>query len=160
MNFKKNLKIFFLFLFTSCATVPSNQVINEDKNEKHLVEQWVHLCKGLWFKNAVITPTSFHRIVQITAISKGYPEFSGFSQNDSQEFLQFFLECMHNGLSREDTPRYQPINSESGSGSESGSESDEGSKEEEPIKEFINKEAPEGIEVAEFDGLNINEEMG
>ena len=29
----------------------------------------------------------------------------------------------------------------------------------EPEKEFINKEAPEGIEVAEFDGLNINEEM-
>lgn len=28
------------------------------------------------------------------------------------------------------------------------------------VKEFINKEAPEGIEVAEFDGLNINEEMG
>ena len=27
-------------------------------------------------------------------------------------------------------------------------------------KEFINKVAPEGIEVAEFDGLNINEEMG
>ena len=26
----------------------------------------------------------------------------------------------------------------------------------EPEKEFINKEAPEGIEVAEFDGLNIN----
>ena len=29
----------------------------------------------------------------------------------------------------------------------------------EPEKEFINKEAPEGIEVAEFDGLNISEEM-
>ena len=27
-------------------------------------------------------------------------------------------------------------------------------------KEIINKDAPEGIEVAEFDGLNINEEMG
>ena len=26
--------------------------------------------------------------------------------------------------------------------------------------EFINKEAPEGIEVAAFDGLNCNEEMG
>ena len=26
-------------------------------------------------------------------------------------------------------------------------------------KEVINKEAPEGIEVAEFDGLNTNEEM-
>jgi len=30
----------------------------------------------------------------------------------------------------------------------------------EPEVEIINKEAPEGIEVAEFDGLNINEEMG
>ena len=28
----------------------------------------------------------------------------------------------------------------------------------EPV-EIINKEAPEGIEVAEFDGLNISEEM-
>ncbi len=29
-----------------------------------------------------------------------------------------------------------------------------------PEKEVINKEAPEGIEIAEFDGLNISEEMG
>jgi len=28
------------------------------------------------------------------------------------------------------------------------------------VKEIINKVAPEGIEVAEFDGLNTNEEMG
>ena len=46
--------------------------------------------------------------------------------------------------------------SEDGS-SVSGNGSD--SETEEP-KEFINKEAPEGIEVADFDGLNINEEMG
>jgi cold shock CspA family protein len=64
----------------------------------------------------------------------------------------------NNGLSSEDTPRYQSSNS--GDSSDSDSESD-GSKEEEPTKEkeFINKEAPEGSEVAEFDGLNINEEM-
>jgi hypothetical protein len=43
---------------------------------------------------------------------------------------------------------------------EGSKEEEEGSKEEEPTKEVINKEAPEGIEVAEFDGLNINEEMG
>ena len=63
----------------------------------------------------------------------------------------------NNGLSREDTPRYQPTNSDDNSDSES-----DGSKEEESTKEeeSINKEAPEGIEVAEFDGLNINEEMG
>ena len=68
----------------------------------------------------------------------------------------------NNGLSREDTPRYQSTNSDSDDNSDS--ESDEGSKEEEEegelTKEVINKEAPEGIEVAEFDGLNINEEMG
>ena len=54
--------------------------------------------------------------------------------------------------------------SDSGSEDESsGSDDDSGSDsaEEEPKeKEFINKEAPEGLEVAEFDGLNINEEMG
>ena len=44
----------------------------------------------------------------------------------------------------------------SGSDDDSGS----GSEEEPKEKEFINKEAPEGLEVAEFDGLNINEEMG
>ena len=45
------------------------------------------------------------------------------------------------------------------SDSDSNSESD--SKDHENIvKEFINKEAPEGIEVAEFDGLNINQDMG
>ena len=43
----------------------------------------------------------------------------------------------------------------------SDSDNDSGSEEEEPKeKEFINKEAPEGLEVADFDGLNINEEMG
>ena len=54
--------------------------------------------------------------------------------------------------------------SEQGSdhGSEQGSDhgSEQGSDEEELTKEIINKEAPEGIEVADFDGLNINEEMG
>ena len=42
-------------------------------------------------------------------------------------------------------------------GSDQGSD---GSDEEYSPKEIINKEAPEGIEVADFDGLNINEEMG
>jgi cold shock CspA family protein len=44
--------------------------------------------------------------------------------------------------------------------SESNTDSSEDNDEPEPEKEVINKEAPPGIEVAEFDGLNINEEMG
>jgi cold shock CspA family protein len=55
--------------------------------------------------------------------------------------------------------------SESGGGETYGSDQgsdqgSDGSDEEELTKEIINKEAPEGIEVADFDGLNINEEMG
>ena len=44
--------------------------------------------------------------------------------------------------------------------SSSDDELDSDADDPEPEVEIINKEAPEGIEVAEFDGLNINEEMG
>ena len=57
-------------------------------------------------------------------------------------------------LHDEDTPRHYSSNHDSCSSSDSDSD-----QEPEPEKEFINKEAPEGIEVAVFDGLNINEEM-
>ena len=53
-----------------------------------------------------------------------------------------------NGSSVDDTDTDMSDNDESGSA------------EPEPEKEVINKEAPPGIEVAEFEGLNINEEMG
>ena len=46
------------------------------------------------------------------------------------------------------------------SDNDSGSDTDEEEPKEPKEKEFINKEAPEGLEVADFDGLNINEEMG
>ena len=61
----------------------------------------------------------------------------------------------HNSrLHDEDTPRHYSSNHDSCSSSDSDQEP-----EPEPEKEVINKEAPEGIEVADFDGLNINEEM-
>lgn len=44
--------------------------------------------------------------------------------------------------------------------SSSDDELDSDADDPEPEVEIINKEAPEGIEVAEFDGLNINEDMG
>ena len=55
----------------------------------------------------------------------------------------------------DDTPRKDTPHDES-----SDSDSDHDPEPEPEVKEVINKEAPEGIEVAEFDGLNINEEMG
>ena len=56
--------------------------------------------------------------------------------------------------SNHDSPKHDSSNHDSCSSSDSDQE-----QEPEPEKEFINKEAPEGIEVADFDGLNINEEM-
>jgi len=62
-------------------------------------------------------------------------------------------------LKDEDTPRHDEasdnepeLEEEDGEGEVKGEVKEE--------KEIINKEAPEGIEVAEFDGLNTNEEMG
>ena len=52
-------------------------------------------------KNAVFTPVGFLKCIQKLAVSKGYGEFTGYRQNDSQEFLQFFLECAHNGICKE-----------------------------------------------------------
>ena len=101
---------------------------------------------------------------QVCTGVKGIMGFSLLTENVDHVYRVY---PKNNGLSREDTPRYQPTNSGDSSDSDANSESEEGSNEEEKeedkegeVKEFINKEAPEGIEVAEFDGLNINEEMG
>ena len=56
--------------------------------------------------------------------------------------------------SKHDSPKHDSSKNDSCSSSDSDSDL-----EPEPEKEVINKEAPEGIEVADFDGLNINEEM-
>ena len=74
-------------------------------------------------------------------------------------------------------PKQNPVYGGSSNGNPSGNPSDSDSDDssthsvdntdpepeddpESEVKEVINKGAPEGIEVAEFDGLNINEEMG
>ena len=44
--------------------------------------------------------------------------------------------------------------------SDSKSDDDDGDDEEKEEKEFINKEVPEGLEVAEIDGLHISETLG
>ena len=62
---------------------------------------------------------------------------------------------------KHDSPRHDSPRHDSSMGDSCSSSDSDSDQEPEPEKEveFINKEAPEGIEVAEFDGLNINEEM-
>ena len=65
-----------------------------------LIEQWVNLLKGLYKKNYIIEPSSFHRVFVQLSNNKSIDIFNGFNQNDSQEFLQFLIESIHNGLSK------------------------------------------------------------
>jgi len=76
---------------------------NENKNtlEIKLVKEWIVLSTSLYSKNAVVTPESFHQTIQLLSINKNNDTFSGYNQNDSQEFLQFLLENLHTGLSKE-----------------------------------------------------------
>jgi cold shock CspA family protein len=66
----------------------------------------------------------------------------------------------HNGWTQQPDPtNYHSGESDTDNKSDGGEgDGSAGSDTEEP-KEVINKEAPEGIEVADFDGLNTNEEM-
>lgn len=75
--------------------------INEDKITSDLSYQWRIMLINLWHKNAVYTPNTFLSTVQDLARKKDYPEFTGLKQSDSQEFLQFFLESLHDSVSRE-----------------------------------------------------------
>lgn len=62
--------------------------------------EWNNVVRGLWYKNSVISPIDFHKSIQKLAMHKDIIDFTGFGQNDSQEFMQFFLESLHNAVSR------------------------------------------------------------
>ena len=59
------------------------------------------MSKNLWYKNAIYSPRDFFQELQRVSVRKNNIEFTGFNQNDSQEFLQFILESFHNVLSQE-----------------------------------------------------------
>lgn len=75
--------------------------LNNNKIEHVVAKQWNSVLRGLWNKNGLVTPKGFLGSIQHVAHKKGYGEFTGLGQNDSQEFLQFFLEILHNSFSRE-----------------------------------------------------------
>jgi ubiquitin carboxyl-terminal hydrolase 8 len=71
--------------------------INQKKDYKIAIE-WFRLLSGLWSDNCTISPNSFHRTFQEMTTNK---EFLGFRQNDVQEFLIFFIDSLHEVLSKE-----------------------------------------------------------
>jgi ubiquitin C-terminal hydrolase len=78
--------------------------INKEKIDRHLVDHWNTLSRGLWKQNCVLSPTAFLFVSQKIAGRRGQALRSMVNSGgygDSQEFLQFLLETFHNGLSQE-----------------------------------------------------------
>ena len=75
--------------------------VNENKKEANLVKEWCRLLEGIWSSNCTIAPNSFHKSVQVLAHISGRNDFRGYGQNDTQEFIEFFIDSLHEGLCKE-----------------------------------------------------------
>jgi len=72
-----------------------------------LIKAFATVIKGLWKSNGrIVDPSSLKGAVQRFA-----PRFSGYNQEDSQEFLRYLLEGLHEDVNRVLT-KPQPIHSE------------------------------------------------
>ena len=69
--------------------------------ESVLLLEWDKLREDLWKKNKPVSPLNFIKTVHKISRSKGLDTFSGFTQNDTSEFLLFIIDCFHTALSRE-----------------------------------------------------------
>lgn len=65
-----------------------------------ILTEWNDLRQVMWSGNGVVTPRRFVHNVQQIATQKDREIFTGFAQNDMPEFLLFFIECIHNSISR------------------------------------------------------------
>ena len=131
--------------------------LNDDKD--YFVHNSGINCKeGLYRKLYPGEYVSFNLVEkdgkQVCSLVKGIMGYPLLIENEEHTF-RVYPKQEHRSWS-------QPQEDSDSDGGTEGSDqgSDQGSDEEDSPKEIINKEAPEGIEVADFDGLNINEEMG
>ena len=76
------------------------ETVNSDKIQFILINEFNKLLRGLWYENAVVTPKSFLHYLQILSVKCGSGQFSGNSQQDSNELLVFILDLLHESVSR------------------------------------------------------------
>ena len=90
-------------------TYELNDILDSDKYKKHLKENnintdaltaWDELRNIMWSGNGVVSPKKFVTIMQHIAKEKHQDLFTGYSQNDMPEYFMFFIDCMHNSISR------------------------------------------------------------
>jgi ubiquitin carboxyl-terminal hydrolase 8 len=68
--------------------------------DSNILVEWNDLRSVMWSGNGVVSPNKFvHNVHEIAKI-KGRDIFTGWAQNDMPEFLLFFIDCLHNSISR------------------------------------------------------------
>jgi ubiquitin carboxyl-terminal hydrolase 8 len=85
------------------AFLDTQKYINNIKtniSDSSMLKEWNDLRKVMWSGNGVVTPKKFVYNVQKIATDKKKDIFTGWAQNDMPEFLQFFMDCLHNSISR------------------------------------------------------------
>ena len=76
------------------------RTFKKDLPDARILSEWNDLRKVMWSGNGIITPNKFvHNIHEIAKVKKK-EIFTGYVQNDMPEFLLFFIECVHNSISR------------------------------------------------------------
>jgi ubiquitin carboxyl-terminal hydrolase 8 len=76
------------------------QNFKESLPDSNILTEWNDLRQVMWSGNGIVSPNKFvHNVHKIAAIKKR-DIFTGWAQNDMPEFLLFFMDCMHNSISR------------------------------------------------------------
>jgi ubiquitin carboxyl-terminal hydrolase 8 len=76
----------------------------QKKNHKSsvLVDEWYDMLTRLWSVHTGVAPYGYvNNVRRISSENEGFSMFGGFGQNDSQEYLGFFIDQLHEVLSRE-----------------------------------------------------------
>lgn len=90
-------------------TYELNQLLGSKQCEKNkksetddvvLLNEWNELRNVMWSNNGIISPNKFVHHVHEFAKKKDRDIFTGWAQNDMPEFLLFFIESIHNSISR------------------------------------------------------------
>ena len=75
--------------------------VNENnKNDNLMFKEWIDLKSTMWSGNGTVSPKRFVLKLKELAVLKKKDLFTGHSQNDLPEFLLFFMDCIHNSISR------------------------------------------------------------
>lgn len=77
--------------------------MSPDKIETIVLREWQQMWGAMHSNesfNKVLVPKPFVQAIHAVAMKKDRILFTGFAQNDMPEFLLFFIECLHESISR------------------------------------------------------------